>query len=309
MILSVELGCLIREFETPSITTKQKINEIIVYDKDEMRKNEREIKRRRIVKVRLRDRSKHRIFFSVLAPFVEAIDVDSYQGLREEYRRRVTNSYFTLDFLQSIKWKNEKPLDNRAYVPTNVEHIANIITHGFFILPVIWLSHNLISLSSSSAQYWAFVVYGVVLVGLFSVSTLFHLVSFTFHNGQLRDILHRGDRAMIYLFIAGSYTPWLNLRIFPAGSWSEELQWLTWVLAFLGILYQQLFHEKYKLIETLMYVFVALTPSLSVLEMAEIDGVFELQVCGIIYLGPLFISTQCQLIWRVLMRTLKRMRS
>uniref|UniRef100_A0A0K2UL45 Uncharacterized protein n=1 Tax=Lepeophtheirus salmonis TaxID=72036 RepID=A0A0K2UL45_LEPSM len=182
--------------------------------------------------------------------------------------RKVTNSYFTLDFLQSIKWKNEKPLDNRAYVPTNVEHIANIITHGFFILPVIWLSHNLISLSSSSAQYWAFVVYGVVLVGLFSVSTLFHLVSFTFHNGQLRDILHRGDRAMIYLFIAGSYTPWLNLRIFPAGSWSEELQWLTWVLAFLGILYQQLFHEKYKLIETLMYVFVALTPSLSVLEMA-----------------------------------------
>ena len=82
---------------------------------------------------------------------------------------------------------------------------------------------------------------------------------------------------MIYLFIAGSYTPWLNLRqldgdesdwdekfisqilyfqkklyfqvkdltrlhIFPGAS--VELRWAVWLLATLGILYQQIFHER-----------------------------------------------------------------
>ena len=27
-------------------------------------------------------------------------------------------------------WKNEKSSNNQAYVPTNKEHLANILTHG-----------------------------------------------------------------------------------------------------------------------------------------------------------------------------------
>ena len=27
-------------------------------------------------------------------------------------------------------WKNERSEDNKAYVPTNKEHLANILTHG-----------------------------------------------------------------------------------------------------------------------------------------------------------------------------------
>ena len=88
----------------------------------------------------------------------------------------------------------------------------------------------------------------------------------------LRDVLHRGARAMIYLFIAGSYTPWLTLKAYDSNGWSIQLNWAIWILAFFGIIYQQIFHERYKWLETTIYVTVALAPSLAVFEM--VSGLF-----------------------------------
>ena len=82
-------------------------------------------------------------------------------------------------------------------------------------------------------------------------------------------MLHRGDRAMIYLFIAGSYTPWLTLKAYDSNGWSIQLNWAIWILAFFGIIYQQIFHERYKWLETTIYVTVALAPSLAVFEMVS----------------------------------------
>ena len=47
-------------------------------------------------------------------------------------------------------------------------------------------------------------------------------------------------------------------------------RWAVWLLALLGITYQQLFHEKYKALETTFYVLIATLPSLAVLEMVRI---------------------------------------
>jgi len=32
--------------------------------------------------------------------------------------------------ISSVKWKNARPSSNHAYVPTDIEHVANIVTHG-----------------------------------------------------------------------------------------------------------------------------------------------------------------------------------
>lgn len=103
---------------------------------------------------------------------------------------------------------------------------------------------------------------------------------------RTRDVLHRGDRAMIYIFIASSYFPWLTLM--PNLSVAEgvtsqssssllqmllssiglnslvaaDFRWSVWFLAAMGILYQQIFHEKYKWLETFIYVVIGLLPSL-----------------------------------------------
>ena len=48
---------------------------------------------------------------------------------------------------------------------------------------------------------------------LFLVSTVFHTYSFLGSNHRLKELLHRCDRAMIYIFIAGAYTPWIHLKV------------------------------------------------------------------------------------------------
>ena len=50
---------------------------------------------------------------------------------------------------------------------------------------------------------------------------------------------------------------------------SVSIRWAVWLLALLGITYQQLFHEKYKALETTFYVLIATLPSLAVLEMVR----------------------------------------
>lgn len=102
------------------------------------------------------------------------------------------------------------------------------------------------------------------------MSTTFHTYSFLGSDHRLKGLLHRCDRGMIYLFIAGAYTPWLHLKSFEEGGWSLELRWAIWALATFGILYQQVFHEKYKMLETVFYVGIALGPSLAVLEMVRL---------------------------------------
>jgi len=186
----------------------------------------------------------------------------------------------------SSEWKNERPKNNNAYVPTQKEHFANIVTHGVLVIPSFWLSYLMLCNATGPTQTYAALVYGAVLTGLFTVSTIFHIVAAVSNQGMWKDLLHRSDRAMIYLFIAGSYTPWLNLRHLEG--MTVELRWAVWALATLGILYQQLFHEKYKALETLFYVVIATMPSLAVLEMTDKSGLAELQAGGAVYLFGVF---------------------
>lgn len=92
---------------------------------------------------------------------------------------------------------------------------------------------------------------------------------------QLKDMLHRGDRAMIYVFIAASYFPWLTIQPFPLTGWTAELWWIVWVLASLGILYQQLFHEQYKCLETFFYLLMGIVPSIAIISMVGTKNIYN----------------------------------
>ncbi|XP_071443447.1 monocyte to macrophage differentiation factor 2 isoform X2 [Hetaerina americana] len=195
--------------------------------------------------------------------------------------------------LKGVHWMNAKAKPDQAYVPTTIEHVANVMTHGVWVAPSIYACTTLVQRSASWPQYWSALIYGAALILLFTISTFFHSVFFCSRErsgkmGQLKDLLHRGDRAMIYVFIAASYFPWLTLRPLPPDGWAAELRWVVWLLASLGILYQQLYHEQYKWLETLFYLVMGIAPSIAILSMSDFSGLTELKIGGVIYILGVF---------------------
>nr|CAG4637430.1 EOG090X0FVK [Ceriodaphnia reticulata]SVE73257.1 EOG090X0FVK [Ceriodaphnia reticulata] len=213
-----------------------------------------------------------------------------------------------------LKWKNMPAKPTEAYQPTMIEQVANIITHGSCILPAVYATWALVQRAGTPTQFWAGFIYGVALILLFTVSAAFHTTCLC-NKSRMRDVLHRGDRAMIYVFIASSYFPWLSLMpnlsvdaetsskssssLLPTIlSWfginslvAADLRWLVWFLAAMGILYQQIFHEKYKWLETLIYVLIGLLPSLPFVHGDEFQGVWELKLGGACYIiGLIFFK-------------------
>lgn len=85
----------------------------------------------------------------------------------------------------------------------------------------------------------------------------------------MKDILHRCDRAMIYIFIAASYFPWLNVDRFPGDKLLLTMRYAVWVMAMLGIIYQQIFHERYKMLETIMYLVIGIGPSVAIINVVS----------------------------------------
>lgn len=167
-----------------------------------------------------------------------------------------------------------------------------MISHGIWVIPAVYAAFQLLFRSQSSTQTLAAIIYGVSLSSLFAVSTCFHSVFYCQQHTQLKDALHRCDRAMIYVFIAGSYFPWLSLGDPLHPTICFVFKWAIWILAALGILYQQLYHERFKTLETIFYVIMGLGPSVVIMLYGhEFVGMAELKLGGLIYiLGIVFFK-------------------
>jgi hemolysin III len=103
-------------------------------------------------------------------------------------------------------------------------------------------------------------IYGLSLLALFTISALFHRPTW---KPRARDLVGRLDQATIFVFIAGTYTPF-GLLLGPAG---HTLLVLIWVGALGGVILSLLWPTAPKPLMATIYVlfgwsFAALVPSL-----------------------------------------------
>ncbi len=164
------------------------------------------------------------------------------------------------------------------------EEIANSISHGIgFLLAVAALPILLNSCAQRGGQTLDFVALSVFA----STMMLLYLVSAVYHAlpiGRLKAVFNRFDHAAIYVFIAGSYTP------FALGALRGGLGWtlfgVVWALATLGVLAKLLNKLSHPLLSTGLYIamgWLAVFAAGPLLERVSPTGLAMLLAGGVAY--------------------------
>jgi hemolysin III len=150
------------------------------------------------------------------------------------------------------------------------EEIANAISHGLgFLLAVaslpILVTH--MSAQATAINVVAVCVFSCTMMLLYLVSTLYHALP----EGRAKTKLNRLDHSAIYLFIAGSYTPFMLGALNGAWGWS---------------LFGMLNRFKHPLLSTGLYVamgWVAVLAAGPLMERISTAGIVWLVVGGLSY--------------------------
>lgn len=130
------------------------------------------------------------------------------------------------------------------------EEIAHSITHGVGALLSIAGLAVLVTLSAMYGDAWHIVsssIYGFTLILLYSASTLYHAVT----NPDLKEVLQKVDHAVIFLLIAGTYTPFTLVSL--RGPWGWSLFGLVWGIALAGLVMELAVNNRRKWISISLY--------------------------------------------------------
>ena len=162
------------------------------------------------------------------------------------------------------------------------EELANSLSHGLGALLAALFSPRLIAsaFGEGAVHGAAATVFCVSMILLFSVSAAYHWLP----AGRGKEILRRLDHAAIFLFIAGSYTPFLlgSLASF-GGIWILSF---VWTVAGVGLVAKCANCLKHPVLSTLTYLalgWLALVVFEPLVSSTPLPGVMLIVGGGLLY--------------------------
>ena len=154
---------------------------------------------------------------------------------------------------------------------------------------------TLIALAASTVSARAALatsVYGLTVLGLFGVSALYHRI--TWKSDRVRTWMKRLDHSMIFVFIAGTYTPFALLAMDP-GTGSTVL-WVVWIGALAGVTLKLAWPHAPRWLGVPIYIalgWVAVFVLPELLHHAGVAALVLLLVGGALYtVGAVFYATR-----------------
>lgn len=134
---------------------------------------------------------------------------------------------------------------------TKNEEIAHSITHGIGAVLSIAGLVLLIVFSALNGNPWEIVsvtIFGTTMLIMYLSSTIVHGLP----EGKWKDIFQIFDHSSIYLFIAGTYTPFLLVHLRSNIGWT--LFGIIWGIAIIGIVFKVFFVKRFVILSTLFYI-------------------------------------------------------
>lgn len=165
------------------------------------------------------------------------------------------------------------------------EELAHAITHGLGVVLAIVGLCVLVVRAALYGDVWHVVassVFGATLVLMYTASTLYHSIPLP----RARHVLRVIDHSLIFLLIAGTYTPFTLVTLH--GPWGWSLFGFTWGLAVIGVglkIFTTGRYEKLSLSVYLLMGWCAVVAIKPLLERLDTGGLLLLAAGGITYSG------------------------
>lgn len=138
----------------------------------------------------------------------------------------------------------------------------------------------------------SFAIYGTTLILLYTASALYHSLTLSKRGDET---LRQLDHAMIYVLIAGTYTPICLVAL--RGGWGWSLLGINWTLAITGVVLKLVHHNPRRWLTVVLFIFyilmgwlvvVAFIPLMHILPMG---GIMWLVLGGVFYtVGTIFLN-------------------
>ena len=181
---------------------------------------------------------------------------------------------------------------------TKVKDPGSALTHFIAMILAIIAAMPLLSKAGHDSGHMhisALAVFILSMIGLYAASTIYHTLDI---SPKINKLLRKIDHMMIFILIAGTYTPFTLLVLRHAGGWGWGIFTFVWLSAIAGFILSFKKLKEHSNLETVCYVgmgaciLVAMKPLLDQLEMAGASPAFWWLIGGgISYItGAVFYS-------------------
>lgn len=195
-------------------------------------------------------------------------------GALPQHQPNPSDKTQTVPKLRLMVEKNDHFWKDWDHNALHAEHI-NAVTHGLGlgagVVGGIFLCAKA-AVESSLPVFFACVIYSLSMLGVYLASTLSHCL----FTARWRDRFRMIDQVCIFLFIAGSFTPYA-VCLLPWGGWGLLLP-ATWIMALTGAAVK-IFVTRKKLVPCWYYVITGWFPALSLIHIAT-----QLPIAGLAWI-------------------------